>query len=443
MFYSEYYDYIRENVEIVLVPLHLPPVSKLAESMCSNLRHYIYINFASRGVDVKFSRNWRNAMEIASQSEKEFTFFIQEGTYIHPYKTIKGIYEMLEYIPDIGIAGHILDRKEKYYEIHSQNFVIHNDIVRNVGEYLPQSTEPLIAKNVMRSEQNYHDDYTPLWISVDEGSKTIDRISNGSRLINYALRSGYTVQPYSKEVRDSKDFLYAYGKGFYRNYPRLLKKFDVKGTFNIFNSTEFSADNPKLKLDHLFVTAGGIDSIRLAYHYRMGENNAITIYDYSEEALQYQKYLHDYQQIDFDNYMTFMYDFLETLPKHLSQKVWDYGYLQKYILVELEYTKTDDFKEWYENEYPKITKRYMKLDIFNSDDFDKFLLGGNKTSVIHISNIHGYIANSLHYDADFKRQVFKDLLVKLSSDGSDYYMNDFMSPGTVKHIKELDPSKLL
>jgi hypothetical protein len=81
--------------------------------------------------------------------------------------------QFLENNPNFAVAGHILDKGDKFYELHHQCFIINMDWWRANGR-------PLIGKEELntvwstvkpiRSEENWHDGYTPHWIA--QGNNT-------------------------------------------------------------------------------------------------------------------------------------------------------------------------------------------------------------------------------------------------------------------------------
>ena len=73
------------------------------------------------------------------------------------------LHKMIE--QDFYIAGHVLDRKEGYYELHEQCYVInlkkHTELeLPEIGE-LKRNSEHFTTEPI-RSDENFHDDYTQM-----------------------------------------------------------------------------------------------------------------------------------------------------------------------------------------------------------------------------------------------------------------------------------------
>ena len=107
------------------------------------------------------------------------------------------------------LVGHILDRKEKYYELHRQHFIINVEKWKDLGA--PSFTTRKIGSvtKVKRSDENFHDDYTPVWIktkNVQKVKKT--KLRHGGHVISEFLKANLEVRPFDKSERLEKNFVY-------------------------------------------------------------------------------------------------------------------------------------------------------------------------------------------------------------------------------------------
>ena len=107
------------------------------------------------------------------------------------------------------LVGHILDRKEKYYELHRQHFIINVEKWKDLGA--PSFTTRKIGSvtKVKRSDENFHDDYTPVWIktkNVQKVKKT--KLRHGGHVISEFLKANLVVRPFDKSERLEKNFVY-------------------------------------------------------------------------------------------------------------------------------------------------------------------------------------------------------------------------------------------
>ena len=109
------------------------------------------------------------------------------------------------------ITGHILDRKEAYYELHHQCYVINLKIYQELGYpeigdqelgALHTQTEPI------KSPYNIHDDYTPTWIRWGNISQTYNHKCHGWNIISCALQNQQTIEVFTDDIRKNKKHFY-------------------------------------------------------------------------------------------------------------------------------------------------------------------------------------------------------------------------------------------
>ena len=109
---------------------------------------------------------------------------------------------------DYDLVGHILDRKEKYYELHRQHFIINVEKWKELGAPSFTTQEVGSVTEVKRSQDNFHDDYTPTWIetkNVQNIKKT--KLRYGGHVISEFLKAGLRVRPFENKERSDKNFV--------------------------------------------------------------------------------------------------------------------------------------------------------------------------------------------------------------------------------------------
>ena len=83
---------------------------------------------------------------------------------------------------EASLQGHILDRKKNYYELHHQSFIVRVDHIGDANFMYDES-----YRSIERSDENYHDDWTPLWVKDGKEELEIEKPSYGSGLISKLL----------------------------------------------------------------------------------------------------------------------------------------------------------------------------------------------------------------------------------------------------------------
>lgn len=114
---------------------------------------------------------------------------------------------------DFFIMGHVLDRTahDAYYELHHQCYVINLNLYKSLRcpaigqqEYLSKHLQVI----PYRSEENFHDDYTPKWVKPGLYIKEFEHKAHGWNIISTALSHYLPVVVFDHYMRATKEFDY-------------------------------------------------------------------------------------------------------------------------------------------------------------------------------------------------------------------------------------------
>lgn len=214
------------------------------------------------------------------------------------------------------MMGHIVYHPGSYPTIDSQFFVVNLTKWQEVGkppfEQLNESTR-YNTLEVLRSEENFHDDYTPYWIKPGDTNKTYNIYQQlfNQRVVRVFLEAGYTIGNFNQSIRDRKWNLYAlYNQEqlvpfFERGevvYPKdrvpqiieriLNEKSSLSNTVYILNSEEVYRHTPlSSPIDHYIGVASGFKGILLLNQQGFTENTQVTYVDVSTAGLNFQHHL--------------------------------------------------------------------------------------------------------------------------------------------------------
>jgi hypothetical protein len=112
---------------------------------------------------------------------------------------------------DFFIAGHILDRKDAYYELHQQCYIINLATYKKLN-YPSIGKQELGARHTQdvpwRSYENWHDDYTPKSISGGDQTKDYNHKCHGWNILKTAFDYDETVLVFNESIRDNKIHMY-------------------------------------------------------------------------------------------------------------------------------------------------------------------------------------------------------------------------------------------
>lgn len=215
--------------------------------------------------------------------------------------------------PDFYLIGHLLDRKDRWYEIHEQSFAINMQVYRQLGcpQFGKEQVMTAEMPAVERSTENFHDDYTPFWLKPAAGSVAIHKAKPGHGLISAGIRAGHTLHAFPQVIRDSKYFFYPTTRGeFSRKFARWEMECQSSiESFYTFNTESIKnvADgiNPR-PLGRLITLCSGLLFFEILKKFDFIPGTKVNFYDTSEMALHMMKCLTE--KWDGRNYPRFVQD---------------------------------------------------------------------------------------------------------------------------------------
>jgi hypothetical protein len=187
------------------------------------------------------------------------------------------------------IAGHLLDRSDAYYELHPQCYVINLNSYKDYA-YPEVGQQQLGNKHVQsvpkRSEDNLHDDYTPLWVHYgDYIREEYQHKCHGWNILSTAFNKQENVIVFGDNIRNNKIHLYPeYLLDFNKNIQSVYHREQYSATEFVHTAnTEWGLDI-KQKFKQVLTPASGL------WYKNFIENDAkIIFYDYNKNALEYWK----------------------------------------------------------------------------------------------------------------------------------------------------------
>ena len=173
----------------------------------------------------------KNLNELLTKTKNidfDCIFILSFGTMIvDPERITKGIHNLYNDTPDFTIAGHLMHiglwKKHRpefnnLFTLHQQTCIISKhaiEVLRSENFTFNNSLEYETDYwyNVKRSEENIHDDYTPLWISKGEDIDPIPMYKNhefgfGEDLIQFAIKKDWKLINLNSDLRKGKSFSY-------------------------------------------------------------------------------------------------------------------------------------------------------------------------------------------------------------------------------------------
>jgi len=178
--------------------------------LLDSIKDYFYQNLIHDFDEDKiFSCDIKDINQQLEYLETKYAIVIQEGIFFFAHIDNNFLKSMIADIPNYALIGHVLDRKQRYYHLHPQHFIINVKQWLEVGrpDFECKAKNDLI--NIVRAEENYHHDYTPLWIKADPSkSVSCDKMKFGGYVISELLKNGYNIRPFNSDERHIKKFVY-------------------------------------------------------------------------------------------------------------------------------------------------------------------------------------------------------------------------------------------
>jgi len=335
---------------------------------------------------------------------------------------------------DLKIIGHVLDRKENYYELHHQTFIINlewwNSIGRPfIGEDM-NHPDGISLPNIHRSEENHHDDYTPLWITKGNGSSTYHKTKFGWNIISKALENDKKINSFNKKQRASKCFLYPEVKQDFntaKNKRHVMKQLQQMYFKHFLINTESfcKLDDNDITFDFLVTTSSGLSSLIESWANNVGKYGTILINDISKDSLNFQKQLIDELQNDPETIHKIKDTFNKLVDKdkhkefaeirnHITKNQWKVDKIQNHI-DKIINDYPNNFLKYVKEIFPTLKIEYKNFDLFDTQTAARNIIQicydyQCKTSVISISNIFHYYPTCLIYSFRERQALLTDFL---------------------------------
>lgn len=249
--------------------------------LVKNTADYTITNVTGFGYDVYVSRDEHTILKQIVKLYKK-AVVISAGT-----EFINGG-SFFDNLPDdFFILGHILDMGDGYYGLHYQCYVINLDLYAEL-ECPPIGDTEMLSSHIqtipIRSKENIHDNYTPLWIKNGNSQNVYKNKFHGWRIIQAGLEANLEIRAFDTTLRDSKHYLYRdidTSNWIYKRYNYCLAN-------HIFETSTGNISFPRpynCKISHLIHPAAGMLWLEKLKINGYTKDTKVTFFDYNENAL--------------------------------------------------------------------------------------------------------------------------------------------------------------
>ena len=292
------------------------------------------------------------------------------------------------------MAGHLLDRKG-YYSFDPQFFCLSLSEWDRVGRpaFEPDyNRTTFISVAVERSAENFHDGYTPYWLKAGEGQQeyTADYSEFGAKVVRAFLENSYLLINVDEEIRKRKMCLYPEHNAvelqqmfadldfeptapILRVYSEEMRRqfdFENKHVYVLNSEPVIAQTTPPI--DSYFGVCGGLKAVAILHKNGFKDTTQVNLFDISPPALEYQQFIVENWDGNFDHYGDVFNRFKDTHPDlpyaWRSWNSWEHEI--EVFLTSGEITREEFRSTW--QRYIKLPISYTLVNLLDHASVDEY-----------------------------------------------------------------------
>jgi len=314
-----------------------------------------------------------------------------------------------------GAAGHILNWPGRWLELHPQFFIVNILAWKEVGcpEFGEWCSDSQLLPVIERSIENFHDDYTPLWVKYLGKEEIQSEAGRGWKLLRAMFLNNWPVITLSEKLRFNKFYYYPeHETDKFENSIKTLTPYEnqnwnqskiisdvksIKDQIWLFNSETMCVTN-RGKFDLVVNTASGFKLFDIFKNQKLNEQGRIIVYDFNPKSLRWYKHFHSWKNND-------LLDCIRNFPEK-DYFTWigknDYKYSEEDSFL-YEYKKVIQHFDGLENfvKYWKIFKKtkvkFVIVDLYKDPEKFANIFVGKGKKFVNLSNIFSTDATTFLY----------------------------------------------
>ena len=104
------------------------------DTLLKSVKDYFYQNLLYDFDETKvFNCPINNIKQTLQQIQTEYALVIQEGIFFFDHVDNNFLKITIKNLEDYVLIGHVLDRKDRYYQLHPQQFILNVDKWKQIG----------------------------------------------------------------------------------------------------------------------------------------------------------------------------------------------------------------------------------------------------------------------------------------------------------------------
>lgn len=200
----------KQDIVYCMVDITSKSASYWIREIVKNIADYTVNNITAAGYDVYQGLDEDTLLKTVSKLNYTHAVVFTTGTeFLNGHSFFDAAKELIK--QDFFLAGHVLDRKEAYYELHSQCYIVNLEKYNLLNcpivgqQELGQSHQQIAP---WRSLVNYHDDYTPISVLAGDVPAHYNHRCHGWNILSTAFNANQQVVVFQENIRSSKKHYY-------------------------------------------------------------------------------------------------------------------------------------------------------------------------------------------------------------------------------------------
>ena len=394
-----------------------------------------YINRISQNKEIKFDIHNVNTFDEGLQyvyDDSDYVLLITSGNRLYNSKDIiPEIISEFEKDEDLSMMGHLLDRKNSWYEVHHQFIFFRTShwIKSGRPKFGIEGERCSSLPVLKRSSENFHDDYTPLWVTLGNGELTVKNdLKDGWSLLSGLLRNGFKVKPFTQRIRSMKGFCYPeYNSDkFYDLITNKKRSDDIDYTKRVllnnllspsnsvwvFNTEEFKMTHSSGVYDVIATPCAGFKFLDILKSELLVDGGKVVFYDFNNNSIEWFRYLMSSTHKTIE-------DIVQNKPSHIPLK----GKRTETLLIDGRPSQelinlSNEVYEYFGgvevfgellNSFRTINVEYVSVNLIDDPTPLTNLIVG-KNNLINLSNIFSTDYLNLFYGEEERNNIFKEFI---------------------------------
>jgi hypothetical protein len=395
------------------------------KELIKNISDFCLQNITIQGYTVLQGTDEDQLLQASAQTSAKYAVVLATGTeFITHYEFFDLLNDLITK-QEFFLLGHVLDRKDCYYELHQQCYVINLDMYKQLGE--PTIGKQEFFSNHMqycpeRSKETYHDKHTPKWVNPGTLPAEYQHKAHGWNILSLAFKNKLPVLVFDEKFRAAKKHYYPeYESSFLQEINYTYARLNFCSSLAIYpiNSEQMKLAVPG-PLQQLIVPASGLGWIEHLAHIGYTDQTIVKFFDYSPTTLEYIRAVAEWDGVDYPSFF----------KEFMTRK---YGYLKNndFIMycgpqdIDTEWTKFSSQFDWpslWADIKSKVKFEFHLANLLDTTDSLDWIDSVKGVSMINISNIFNYIGTSTFYSMKQRVHAERALFDKLKAKVPDIYV---------------------